>query len=94
MLRYASTQQNTAAPIFDNRVEPRFVAKKLQTLFRQDRLEDAVTTVRTLRFIDYQANVVLWNLLIREALQKKRFSLAYSLWQDVCSLSLDSLIKD
>lgn len=107
MARYSSTlpaSQNAAAPLFDNRVEPRFVSKKLQGLFAQDRLEDAIVAVRGLKFIDYQANVVLclsflhdwrWttferagigNLLIRESLQKKRFSLAYSLWQDVRSM--------
>ena len=62
MARYSSTlpaNQNAAAPLFDNRVEPRFVSKKLQGLFAQDRLEDAIMTVRGLKFIDYQANVVL-----------------------------------
>lgn len=93
MLRHASTTPApayTLDPFFNDRQEPRTVSLKLQKLFAQDKLDEAILSVQSLKYRDYQGNVVLWNLLMREALQKSRFSLAYSLWHDVRLLFLVS----
>lgn len=61
------------------------VSTQIQKLFTENKLEEAIKMVEDAPLSSQ--NVVIWALLIKQALQEKRFNRAFELWQSVSIIS-------